>query len=62
VKVALDTNVLAHAKGVTDADKHDVVLELVRRLSPEVLPSPFSCSANSSTCWCAKLDGRGRDP
>ena len=40
MKVALDTNVLAYAEGVNDADKRDIVLDLVRRLSPEAAVIP----------------------
>lgn len=32
MKVALDTNVLAYAEGINDADKRDIVLDLMHRL------------------------------
>lgn len=35
MKVALDTNVLAYAEGVNDANKRDIILDLIRRLPPE---------------------------
>lgn len=35
MKIALDTNVLAYAEGVNDADKRDIVLDLMRRLPAE---------------------------
>lgn len=35
MKIALDTNVLAYAEGVNDADKRDIVLDLMRRLPVE---------------------------
>jgi predicted nucleic acid-binding protein len=40
LKVALDTNVLAYAEGVDDADKRDIVLELVRDLPQEAVVIP----------------------
>lgn len=40
MKVALDTNVLAYAEGVNDADKRDIVLELVRKLPREAAVLP----------------------
>lgn len=40
MKFALDTNILAYAEGVNDADKRDVVLELIRRLPPDAAVIP----------------------
>jgi predicted nucleic acid-binding protein len=40
VKVALDTNVLAYAEGVNDAEKRDIALDLVRRLPQEAAVIP----------------------
>jgi predicted nucleic acid-binding protein len=40
VKVALDTNVLAYAEGVNDAEKRDIVLDLLRRLPQEAAVIP----------------------
>jgi predicted nucleic acid-binding protein len=40
VKVALDTNVLVYAEGVDDAEKRDIVLDLLRRLPQEAAVIP----------------------
>jgi len=40
MKIALDTNVLAYAEGVNDAERHRVAVEIVERLGPEVAVIP----------------------
>jgi predicted nucleic acid-binding protein len=40
LKVALDTNVLAHAEGVNGAAKRDVAIDLVRRLPQDATVLP----------------------
>ena len=40
MKVALDTNVLAHAEGVNGAAKRDVAIDLVRRLPQDATVLP----------------------
>jgi predicted nucleic acid-binding protein len=40
VRVALDTNVLAYAEGVNVDDRHDVALDLIRRLPQESVVLP----------------------
>ncbi len=40
MKVALDTDVLAYAEGVNDAEKRDIILDLMSRLSPEATVIP----------------------
>ncbi len=40
MKVALDTNILAHAEGVNDIGKRDAVLELLRNLPQEAAIIP----------------------
>lgn len=40
MKVALDTNILAYAEGVNDAERRDVVLDLMRALPQEAAVIP----------------------
>lgn len=40
MRVALDTNVLAYAEGVNDADKRDTVLDIARTLPQETIVIP----------------------
>ncbi|WP_027143092.1 PIN domain-containing protein [Mesorhizobium sp. WSM3626] len=40
MKVALDTNILAYAEGVNNADKRDAVLELLRNVPQEAVVIP----------------------
>lgn len=40
MKVALDTNVLAYAEGINDAEKRDIVLDLLRRLPQDAAVIP----------------------
>jgi predicted nucleic acid-binding protein len=40
MKVAFDTNVLAYAEGVNDAERHRVAVRIIERLAPETAVIP----------------------
>jgi predicted nucleic acid-binding protein len=45
MKVALDTNVLAYAEGLNDAERHDTAIDLVHRLPQEAAVIPVQVLA-----------------